>query len=189
MAKGSQFERDVCRALSEWWSNGTRDDVFWRSSQSGGRATSRAKKGKKTAGQAGDVAATDPDGFLFTRTFTVELKRGYNRADPMHLLDRTPKMAKQGFEAFLDQAIAARQRDGTPYWLIVHKRDGRVPMAYFPTEFFKAWYIGQDYNPRRQHVRFACDYLFYGMTFASFLREFPSTTFRQRMKDAGEERA
>ena len=26
-AKGGQFERDICRQLSEWWSDGKRDDL------------------------------------------------------------------------------------------------------------------------------------------------------------------
>src|SRR5215216_6431446 len=37
--KGPQWEREVCRALSLWVTNGERVDVFWRSAMSGGRAT------------------------------------------------------------------------------------------------------------------------------------------------------
>ncbi|MBM3120244.1 MAG: hypothetical protein FJ006_12010, partial [Chloroflexi bacterium] len=59
-SKGASFERDISRQLSLWWTHGERDDVFWRSSMSGGRATVRAKKGQKTAYQNGDITATDP---------------------------------------------------------------------------------------------------------------------------------
>src|SRR5262245_2386383 len=50
-AKGSKFERDLCRQLSLWWSDGKRDDVFWRASQSGGRAKFRGRRGLQTHGQ------------------------------------------------------------------------------------------------------------------------------------------
>ena len=61
-AKGSQFERTVCKDLSLWWTKGKRDDVFWRTSGSGARAKTRSKTGEKTFGQYGDVQATDPIG-------------------------------------------------------------------------------------------------------------------------------
>ena len=37
--KGSSFERLVCKRMSMWLSKGERDDLFWRSAMSGGRAT------------------------------------------------------------------------------------------------------------------------------------------------------
>jgi len=142
--KGSQFERDVCRQLSLWWSEGENDDVFWRTSQSGGRATTRAKSGKKTRGQEGDIAATDPSGFVMTKLFTMELKRGYNDSDPIHCLDWADGMAQQKFDKFLCQAEAARSRSGSKYWLIIHKRDKRQPMCYFPTQLVKDF--GNDFK-------------------------------------------
>jgi len=42
MAKGGEFERDISRFLSRWWTYGERDDVFWRTSASGARATTRS---------------------------------------------------------------------------------------------------------------------------------------------------
>ena len=41
--KGGAWEREFSKYLSLWITEGERDDVFWRSSQSGGRATQRAK--------------------------------------------------------------------------------------------------------------------------------------------------
>lgn len=137
MAKGGSYERDVCRRLSRWWTGSDEDDdVFWRSSQSGGRATTRAKSGKTTRGHCGDITAVDGRGRKFTKLITVELKRGYNRVDPIHLIDRTPKMAQQGFEAFLEQAMSAASRANTPYWMIIHKRDMRADMVYIPKMLF-----------------------------------------------------
>lgn len=73
--KGQQFERDVCRKLSLWISHGRSKNLFWRSSQSGGRATTLRKKGENLSVHAGDIAAIDPGGERFIKTFFVECKR------------------------------------------------------------------------------------------------------------------
>jgi hypothetical protein len=73
--KGSRFERLVCRQLSLWISGGRSEHLYWRSSQSGGRATTRAKKGDTTLHvQSGDIAAIDPEGHHFLDVFYVECK-------------------------------------------------------------------------------------------------------------------
>ena len=87
MAKGSEFEREFCKDLSLWWTDQERDDIFWRSSNSGGRATVRAKVGRTTAGQYGDVAAIDFDGLPLLELMTMELKRGYSKNTIQDLVD------------------------------------------------------------------------------------------------------
>ena len=72
--KGSSFERELCRELSLWVSDGKRDDLLWRSAISGGRATVRAKKGKITAHQAGDICAVHELGHKLTNHFFIECK-------------------------------------------------------------------------------------------------------------------
>lgn len=131
--KGSQYERDVCRTLSLWWSKGKDDDLFWRSSMSGGRATVRSKKGKRTAGHYGDIVATDGRGRKFLKMFTVELKRGYKDANIHTTLDKTSNKLSE-FEKFVQQAIAAKRLAGTPFFLLIHKRDRKREMVY--TDFF-----------------------------------------------------
>lgn len=69
-AKGSDFERVVCKQLSLWLTNGKSVDVFWRSAMSGGRAT--VAKGKVR--QAGDITAVAPEGHILTDQFYLELK-------------------------------------------------------------------------------------------------------------------
>lgn len=54
--KGSAFERECCKALSLWISDGARADVFWRSAMSGGRATIALAAGAKHQSQAGDIS-------------------------------------------------------------------------------------------------------------------------------------
>ena len=75
--KGANYEREFCKQLSLWWSFGKWDDVFWRTSQSGGRATTRMKKGKRTADAYGDVGAERNEGRPLTQDTFFELKRGY----------------------------------------------------------------------------------------------------------------
>lgn len=72
--KGSGFEREVCVQLSRWVSHQTREDIFWRSAMSGGRATVAFNKGKLLAKQAGDISAIDPLGHQLTDRFCVECK-------------------------------------------------------------------------------------------------------------------
>lgn len=141
MAKGGEFERQVCRMISKWWSGGRHDDLFWRSSQSGGRATVRHRKGKRTRGHESDITATDDVGLPLIRTITFELKRGYNKDTLHNLIDRPrkPKNQKkpntQTYEDWIAQATAAAERAKTPYWAIIHRRDGREPTILVPEPF------------------------------------------------------
>jgi hypothetical protein len=73
--KGADFERLVCKELSLWFSEGKTNSLFWRSSQSGGRATTLQKKGENLSIQAGDVAAIDSAGESFIELFFIECKR------------------------------------------------------------------------------------------------------------------
>ena len=72
--KGSAFEREIAKKLSEWLSNGERDDLLWRSSMSGGRATIGLKLGKQRKAQAGDLSPIDAAAQNFTDTFSIECK-------------------------------------------------------------------------------------------------------------------
>lgn len=74
-AKGGGYERSVCKRLSQWVSKLAREDVFWRSAMSGGRA--RVHFGKREANmraQCGDVTAIHQLGNLLTRVFVIECK-------------------------------------------------------------------------------------------------------------------
>ncbi len=136
MAKGSEFEREVCKRLSLWWSAGlskgdARDDIFWRSSQSGGRATQRAKTGQKTFGSYGDIAAVDPIGQPLLKYFTIELKRGRSHGFLGDLLDLKDNV-KHPFVATLRQARRSAKQAGSKTWLLICRRDRRVAMVYLP---------------------------------------------------------
>jgi hypothetical protein len=72
--KGNAWERQVCKDLSLWYTQGKMADVFWRSAMSGGRATVRAKKDKTLAHVAGDICAVHSSGQPFIDRFYVECK-------------------------------------------------------------------------------------------------------------------
>src|SRR6185503_13875219 len=135
--KGSQFEREISRRLSQWWTIGERDDIFWRSSQSGGRATQRAKKGKRTAGSYGDITALDSIGRPLLRMFTIELKRGDSHGHPLELFDAPPSNVQRKWEKTLFQTVASAQDAGSIGWLLIHQRDRREIMAYMDWDLGK----------------------------------------------------
>lgn len=134
MAKGSSYEREICKLLSNWWSPG-RDDIFWRSSQSGGRATQRMKKGKSTFGSYGDIAAVDPIGAPLLKAFTIELKRGRSHGDPGDLLDFKNDNEKHAFAKTILQAVRSAEHAKSISWLIISRRDHRQSVVFFASRF------------------------------------------------------
>ncbi len=76
--RGGGFEREVSVQLSLWWTEGKRDDIFWRSDSSGARFTQRKKTGKDTAYQAGDITCSDPIGEPLIKNWNIECKTGYS---------------------------------------------------------------------------------------------------------------
>lgn len=73
--KGAAYERTIAVMFSLWISEGTREDLLWRTAMSGGRATVKRQRGRKAEAQAGDLGSIDPLGDWFTSTFLLELKR------------------------------------------------------------------------------------------------------------------
>lgn len=73
-AKGIQFERQICKDLSLWISGGKREDVFWRSAMSGGRATVREKYGIQLQSQVGDISPISALGETLLDSIVIECK-------------------------------------------------------------------------------------------------------------------
>lgn len=142
--KGSPYEREVCRLLTDWWrgyESDTEDVLYWRTSQSGGRATTRRRKGKKAnVAHCGDVSAVGAEGAELTRLITFELKRGYSSprsyATLSDLVDRQKHVPVKGIEEWIVQAVTAAEYAKTRYWAIVHRRDARDHVMYLPTELY-----------------------------------------------------
>jgi hypothetical protein len=85
--KGGSFERKICKQLSLWITDGKRDDVFWRSAMSGGRATVHGKKNR----QAADICAVQVEGNQFADDFIVEVKH-YAELEFFGMLQGTGKL-------------------------------------------------------------------------------------------------
>lgn len=136
MAKGGQFEREICRLLSEWWTDGIHDDVFWRTSNSGGRATAREKSGQRTQGQYGDVGVNGTLGAELIDVFTIELKRGYQSETIHDHLDRLDSNAEQTWEKWIRTARRDHERAGSLSWAIIHRRDRRKAWIYVPSSAY-----------------------------------------------------
>lgn len=79
MAKGGDYEREIAKILSLYWSEDSREDIFYRSQASGGRFTRRKQFGKDTAFQAGDMTFSDPIGAPLVNYFNIECKTGYGK--------------------------------------------------------------------------------------------------------------
>ena len=127
MAKGGDFERRVSPHLSLWWTGGKYDDTVWHTHGSGGRATSRRRKGKRTSGQAGDLCSTDPLSRGLFRVFAFELKSGYQQITINDLIDRPPNAAfnEDGWDGWIEQAETAKAETGAACWCLIHHRSGR----------------------------------------------------------------
>lgn len=136
MAKGGSFEREICKLLSSWWTNGERDDVFWRSASSGGRATVRHAKGKSTYGQYGDIQAVDPIGNALTKHITIECKRGYTKATFADAVDRPDHLSAGVWETFVEQAETSAVAAGSKGWLLIQRRNKRQSLVFFPVKLY-----------------------------------------------------
>lgn len=136
--KGASWERLVATKLSQWWTDGDRDDVFWRTQGSGARATSRAKLNKETLGQSSDIAATCSLGEPLMELLTIECKRGYSKDTIIDLLDASPSMKEQEYSTWLRKIILDSERNKSFYWMLVTKRDKRVPLIIIPWDLVES---------------------------------------------------
>ena len=134
--KGAEFERDICKKLSLWWTEGERDDVFWRTSGSGSRATTRGKLSIDTAYSHGDVTFIDPIGKPFIDACLIELKRGYT--DSISILDLLDRPSgKMRLVEWWDKAHEEKVFSGRKWTIIIFKRNRREPCVLMCWEMFK----------------------------------------------------
>ncbi len=139
MAKGSNFEREICKQLSLWWSDNKEDDIFWRTAGSGAMAKTRSKKGKKTFGQCGDVQATNPVGQPLIDWASIELKRGYSKSTFADLMEpsTTANANPCQYEKFIHQACVDHINSGSMSWLLIVKRDRKKAIVIMPFVTYK----------------------------------------------------
>jgi hypothetical protein len=83
--KGAKWERYVCKRLSLWLTAGKRDDCFWRTAMSGGRATFQLRKEIVNQAQAGDMQAITAEGLALTEHYIFEHKHRHDLNFPAFL--------------------------------------------------------------------------------------------------------
>lgn len=127
--KGSNFEREMARAISLWWTKGVHDDCLWRVLGSGGMATRKERSGKSTTHASfNDIEPKTADAHAFTDHVICELKRGYKGWSITDVLDsKNPK--KQKWAEFFDQTTYAWKASKRAWWLVIFKRDQRKIMV------------------------------------------------------------
>lgn len=101
MAKGGNFELKIAKILSLWFSKDERDDLICKTDSSGGRATVRTQKNKKTnIYMFGDLKHSDESAAPIFDTWSIECKTGYRlrktkkgivKWDILDLIDSTQK--------------------------------------------------------------------------------------------------
>ena len=126
---------EPCLTVKTYKSNDYASEVIIRTKD--GRATVRAKVGRTTAGQYGDVAAIDFDGLPLLELMTMELKRGYSKNTIQDLVDNKETSAVQVWEKWIHQTITSATLAGSKSWLMVVRRDRRDTIVFFPTQFYE----------------------------------------------------
>ena len=92
----------------------------------------RGRRGRGTAGQHGDIAATDPVGKPFVDAFTVEIKRGYAAATVQDLVDRQEGAGIAPWGDFIAQAIESHGQADSMAWMLIVRRDRREALVVLP---------------------------------------------------------
>jgi hypothetical protein len=158
--KGGQYERELCRDLSLWLSYGSDDDCLWRTSQSGGRATQRAKSGKKTEGHTGDLSATNKIGRKFLKRFAVEVKRGYGWMSIVDVFDNPKKKrkSKKGkrrptYRQWFRQAERSMEQSNARSWMVIHRRDRRDALVWIPGETWQDYMLFEHITNYMTYIR------------------------------------
>lgn len=148
-AKGSSFEREICKTLSEWWSKTGSDDLFWRTQSSGARATHRKKVKKKTRGQYLDVCAVDSRGASLLKVCVISTKRGYPKVTLSDLMDRISDKESE-LELWIKECIEMAKDAKTLGWLLIIKRDRKETMILMPLSL--AWRLrGEGSKIEKKH--------------------------------------
>ena len=158
MAKGAEFERKMCKILSLWWSLNRHDDIFWRTSQSGGRATERAKKNLRTAGSYGDLMAIHKDGYLFEQYFLIEFKKGFNKDLGILLLIDSKQKSPLLYQ-WWKKNENTRKKALKRWGLLIFQRDRRFPCIVMNREIFGMieCFVGKYQKTNLIHVHFILD--------------------------------
>lgn len=145
-SKGGDFEREISKILSLWFTEGERDDIFYRSQSSGARATQRNKSKKTTEGQYGDICSTCKEGELLIKIWSIECKTGYagksklkdgtkkiTNWDILDLLDsksQEPMFAQMWNQCVIDAEVSTREP------ILIFRRERKLPLICITKQYY-----------------------------------------------------
>ncbi len=119
-AKGSVFERDICRILTQWVIGQPKPEIFWRSATSGAKATVEHKAGR-TSHMGGDIVSVHPDGNWLMERFSIECKNRKSMGTLPHFLLGTANMLD-----WWNQCVEDANIHGKIPWLIFKQKGSKV---------------------------------------------------------------
>jgi len=121
-AKGSGYERTICKMLSKWLNGKEKPYVWWRSPSSGGLATITAQNPNLT----GDIISVLPEGNFLTDIFSIEVKTGYPKSS-FHKFFK--KVKNNEILQFWKQAkLDASKSNKEP--MLIYKKDRKEPLLF-----------------------------------------------------------
>lgn len=142
-AKGSDFEREMCKRLSLWWTGGDSDQVFWRNSG----FLARGPKGC-VEHQFGDMHAIDERGQLLVKQVNVEFKFYkdlrildiIDKPDKMHvtLLDHWRQCVDDAEKSGREPMLVAKRNFAEPFVVCLHDLAHRLVEYGDLIEFYGA---------------------------------------------------
>jgi len=117
VAKGGNWERDVCKFLSKWIQGTEKPYIFWRGSGSGGTFTKNNLVGERFAG---DIYHVREEGKFLVNRFVIEAKNGY----PTTSLDLHLKYNKSdNLKRFWEQVTGDAEKVNK-YSMLIYKKKG-----------------------------------------------------------------
>ena len=121
-AKGSGYERTICKMLTKWKSNKEKPYIWWRSPSSGALATITAQNPDLT----GDIIAVLPEGHFLTDIFSIEIKAGYPNSS-FHKFFKPVK--NNEILQFWEQSLKdCKQSNKEP--MVIYKKDRQIPLFF-----------------------------------------------------------
>lgn len=133
-SKGANWEREIAKMISSWWSRSGDDDLLWRTHASGARATSRKKRGKKTRGQIGDLCAVDTRAAKLIKCCPISLKRGYMSMSIQDVMDIEERAKTKEFEGWIKECIVHQRDSDAVGWFLLFRKDRRKTLIFMPSD-------------------------------------------------------
>jgi hypothetical protein len=174
--KGSEFERVICKALSLWVSEGHKEDLFWRSAMSGGRATVANKAGSSLGHHAGDISTTSAQGASLTDRFYIEAKFYRSLQWDRFLLNDSGIVAGFWAEAIKQAAIYKRQP------ILIAKQNRLATLIMMMPNTFSGLSFRPPICLRKTTGKFRVDLCLFDELLKTQFRDHPPARFTSELK-------